>query len=57
MSGLNDWLSRQSNANAVDVYRMPLDGSSPRRSAVAGAPIDQFSFLESEDGNLNVLVR
>jgi len=35
------------------VYRMPLDGSSPSALGVAGAPIDQFSFLESEDGNLN----
>jgi PAS domain-containing protein len=36
---------------------MPLDGSSPSALGVAGAPIDQFSFLESSDGNLNVLVR
>jgi len=39
------------------VYRMPLDGSSPSALGVSGAPIDQFSFLQSEDGNLNVLVR
>ena len=39
------------------VYRMPLDGSSPSALGVNGAPIDQFSFLQSEDGNLNVLVR
>jgi len=39
------------------VYRMPLDGSSPSALGVSGAPVDQFSFLESEDKNLNVLVR
>ena len=39
------------------VYRMPLDGSSPSAVAVSGSPVDQFSFLESEDGYLNVLVR
>ena len=43
-------------ANAM-VYRMPLDGSSPTAIAVNGSPVDQFSFLESEDGYLNVLVR
>ena len=39
------------------VYRMPLDGSSPSAVGVWGSPVDQFSFLESEDGYLNVLVR
>ncbi|HYM76391.1 MAG TPA: beta-propeller domain-containing protein [Candidatus Dormibacteraeota bacterium] len=39
------------------VYRMPLDGSSPSAVGVSGSPVDQFSFLESEDGFLNVLVR
>jgi beta propeller domain-containing protein len=39
------------------LYRMPLDGSSPSALGVSGSPIDQFSFLESEDGHLNVLVR
>jgi len=43
-------------ANSM-VYRMPLDGSSPTAVAVNGSPVDQFSFLESEDGYLNVLVR
>jgi hypothetical protein len=38
------------------VFRIPLDGSAPSALKVAGAPIDQFSFLE-EKGNLNVLVR
>jgi hypothetical protein len=39
------------------LYRMPLDGSSPTALGVSGSPVDQFSFLESEDNHLNVLVR
>ncbi len=39
------------------LYRMPLDGSAPTAVGVKGSPVDQFSFLESSDGRLNVLVR
>jgi len=39
------------------LYKMPLDGSAPSALGVAGSPIDQFSFLESEGEQLNVLVR
>jgi len=41
------------------VYRMPLNGtdSAPSALRVSGSPVDQFSFLESQDGYLNVLVR
>ncbi|HLL77832.1 MAG TPA: beta-propeller domain-containing protein, partial [Pyrinomonadaceae bacterium] len=39
------------------LYRMPLDGSAPSALGVAGSPVDQFSFLESEDRHINVLVR
>jgi hypothetical protein len=39
------------------LYRMPLDGSGPSALQTSGSPVDQFSFLESEDGHLNVLVR
>ncbi len=39
------------------LYKMPLDGSAPQALGVAGAPIDQFSFLESDGEQLNVLVR
>ncbi len=39
------------------LYRIPLDGSGPTALGVAGSPVDQFSFLESGDGHLNVLVR
>lgn len=39
------------------LYRMPLDGSAPSALRVWGSPVDQFSFLEGDDGHLNVLVR
>src|SRR5262249_31436856 len=39
------------------LYRMPLDGTAPSALGVSGSPVDQFSFLESEDAHLNVLVR
>lgn len=38
------------------VYRMPLDGSAPSALGVTGTPVDQFSFFESDDGHLNVVV-
>lgn len=43
-------------ANAV-LYRLPLGEGAPGALRVAGTPIDQFSFKESSDENLNVLVR
>ena len=39
------------------LFRMPLDGSGPGALKVSGGPVDQFSFLQSEDNYLNVLVR
>jgi hypothetical protein len=39
------------------LFRIPLDGSAPSALKVSGTPIDQFSFLEGSDGDLNVLVR
>jgi len=39
------------------IFRIPLDGSAPSALKANGSPIDQFSFLEGEDGYLNVLVR
>jgi len=55
---VNDWVQndKQWRAQSI-VYRMPLDGSGPSALNVSGSPVDQFSFLESEDGHLNVLVR
>ena len=36
---------------------MPLDASGPNALRVSCSPVDQFSFLQSEDQHLNVLVR
>ena len=55
---VNDWWYEEKKAHSDSmVYRMPLDGSAPSALRVSGSPVDQFSFLESEDGYLNVLVR
>jgi hypothetical protein len=53
---VSDWAWRQQRTNS-QVYRLPLDGSGPGALGVSGSPIDQFSFLESKDRYLNVLVR
>jgi hypothetical protein len=50
------WQDNQRHERSM-AYRMPLDGSGPSALEVSGSPVDQFSFLESEDGHLNVLVR
>jgi hypothetical protein len=52
-----DWSYGQRRDQRSTLYRMPLDGSGPSAIGVSGSPVDQFSFLESEDKNLNVLVR
>lgn len=55
---VTDWARQGERWRALSmVYRMPLDGSAPSALNVSGSPVDQFSFLESEDGYLNVLVR
>jgi hypothetical protein len=55
---VNDWVQNGTTWKTQSmVYRMPLDGSAPSALNVSGSPVDQFSFLESEDGYLNVLVR
>jgi hypothetical protein len=55
---MSDWgrFRARSTSQAI-LCRMPLDGSTPSALGVTGSPVDQFSFLESEDGNINVLVR
>jgi hypothetical protein len=54
---VTNWWYQAGNAKQQPtLYRMPLDGSAPSALKVSGAPVDQFSFLESEDGYLNVLV-
>ncbi len=39
------------------VFRIPLDGAAPTGLKTAGVPIDQMSFLEDAQGQLNVLLR
>jgi hypothetical protein len=39
------------------VFRLPLDGAPPSALKTVGVPIDQMSFLEDGQGNLNVLLR
>ena len=52
------WMEQGGKEQAKSMlYRMPLDGSGPTAVGVSGSPVDQFSFVESEDGYLNVLVR
>jgi len=48
---------RSARENQSLLFRMPLDGSGPSALRVSGSPVDQFSFLQSEDQHLNVLVR
>jgi hypothetical protein len=53
-----DWHYGGERAKASSMlYKMPLDGSAPSALGVTGSPVDQFSFLESNDNHLNVLVR
>jgi hypothetical protein len=49
------WASDRENRSLL--FRMPLDGSGPSALRVSGSPVDQFSFLQSDDQYLNVLVR
>lgn len=55
---VTDWNFRGSQSRMQSMlYRLPLDGSSPSALGVSGSPVDQFSFLQSDDNHLNVLVR
>ena len=53
----SSWARRERGKSSSIVFRMPLDGSGPSALRVSGSPVDQFSFLQSEDQHLNVLVR
>ena len=56
--GYSEGLARTDARDAPGVvYRLPLDGGEPGAMRVWGAPIDQFSFKQGQDGQLNVLVR
>jgi hypothetical protein len=50
------WNYDAEKSNSI-LFRMPLDGSGPSALRVYGSPVDQFSFLQSDDYYLNVLVR
>jgi hypothetical protein len=51
------WLSSlRRSAGSPMIYRLPLNGGAPSAVGARGGPIDQFSFQESADGHLNVLV-
>lgn len=53
-----DWDHSDGRAKSSSMlYKLPLDGSAPGALGVTGSPVDQFSFLESDDQHLNVLVR
>jgi len=41
----------------AELYRLPLDGSAASGVRLWGAPTDQFSFREADNGDLHVLVR
>lgn len=41
----------------ASLYQLPMNGGAPSRVRASGSPTDQFSFLEGNDGFLNVLVR
>ena len=53
----SSWARREGDKSSSIVFRMPLDGSGPSALRASGSPVDQFSFLQSEDRHLNVLVR
>jgi hypothetical protein len=53
-AGQVDDLSYRTQAS---LFQLPLNGGAPARVRVSGAPIDQFSFLEGADEQLNVFVR
>ncbi len=50
------WLNGRKEAPGRSL-RIPLDGAPASALKVYGAPIDQMSFLEGDDGRLNVLVQ
>ncbi len=49
--------SEQGSRVMANLFQLPLDGGAPAKLPVSGAPVDQFSFLEGADENLNVVVR
>jgi len=52
------WTTRhdRQGPNRSVLVRMPLDDGAPSALLTRGVPIDQMSFLQGDDGHLNVLV-
>lgn len=50
------WTLPYAGESGAALVRMPFNGGAPGAVRVAGAPHDQFSFHESADAHLNVLV-
>jgi hypothetical protein len=48
---------RREGSGGSSVFRIPLESGAPTALKTSGSPIDQLSFLESDDGHLNVLLR
>ena len=53
----SSWARHAKDKSPSIVFRMPLDGGGPSALRASGSPVDQFSFLQSDDQHLNVLVR
>ncbi len=53
----NRWPGSAGAQDPSAVFRLPLDGSTPTALKAAGVPTDALSFLEDEQGMLNVLLR
>lgn len=51
-----DWQDDDDQPAPSSVIRLPLDGSAPSQLQTRGGPIDQLSFLQDGEGNLNVLL-
>ncbi len=51
------WVAAAAKRRPGYVLRMPLDGGPVSALQVHGMPIDQLSFLEDDDGQLNVVVQ
>lgn len=54
---MSSWYRGAAERPGSMLVRIPLGGGEPTAARVAGSPVDQFSFLESDDGFLNVLTR
>jgi hypothetical protein len=57
VSAFARWRQAPSDAPGSALMRLPLDGSPPTAIRTRGTPIDQMSFLESDDAHIQVLLR